>query len=200
MRMSIPAYVSLGIATVFVIFSFALSRNTQFLLTALPMLLVLLAVPLVLNEMNKRHMDKVDFASYKYRKIKELASLRAGEPVRIRGTIEAMSMMAEPPQFPDQRRQRRNRRIHVLGAPRGYQTWRQGRSGRFPARRAHQEAEHLGDQDGEGKRRHQNQIEGRSKERGSSNWHPVHAANKLTKPRKLQCKSFLTSTAITKED
>jgi len=91
-RMSIPAYVSLGIATVFVIFSFALGRNSQFLLTALPMLLVLLAVPLVMTEMNRRQMDKVDFASYKYRKIKELASLGAGEPVRIRGTIEAMSL------------------------------------------------------------------------------------------------------------
>ena len=92
MRMSIPAYVSLGLATVFVIFTFALGRDSQFLLTALPLLLVLLAVPLLFTEMNRRHMDKVDLASYKYRKIKELASLGAGEPVRIRGTIEAISM------------------------------------------------------------------------------------------------------------
>ncbi len=92
MRMSIPAYVSLGIATVFVIFTFAVSRNPQFLLTALPMLLVLLAVPLLLGLMNRRHTDQVDFGSYKYFKIKDLASIRAGEPVRIRGAVESASL------------------------------------------------------------------------------------------------------------
>ena len=92
MRMSMLAYVSLGIVTVFVIFAYALGRETGFLLTALPMLLVLFAVPMILTEMNRRHMDKVDLGGYKYHKIKELASLRAGEPVRIRGTIEAVSL------------------------------------------------------------------------------------------------------------
>ncbi len=92
MRMSIPAYVSLGLATVFVIFTFAVSRNPQFLLTALPMLLVLLAVPLLLGLMNRRHTDQVDFGSYKYFKIKDLASIRAGEPVRIRGAVDSASL------------------------------------------------------------------------------------------------------------
>ncbi|MFA4886156.1 MAG: hypothetical protein WC601_10350 [Desulfotomaculaceae bacterium] len=92
MRMSIPAYVSLGIGIIFVAFTFAVSRDTRFLLTALPMILVLLAVPLGLGAMNRRHTDKVDIGDYKYFKIKDLSSMRAGEPVRIRGTIESASL------------------------------------------------------------------------------------------------------------
>ena len=92
MRMSIQAYISLGLGILFVAFTYAVSRNTQFLLTALPMILVLIAVPLGLGFMNRRHTDKVDFGDYKYFKVKELASIRAGEPVRIRGAIEAASM------------------------------------------------------------------------------------------------------------
>lgn len=90
--MSIPAYISLGIGIIFVAFTFMLSRDTRFLLTALPMVLVLLAVPLLLGLMNRRHTDKVDIGDYKYFKIKDLASIRAGEPVRIRGTIESASL------------------------------------------------------------------------------------------------------------
>lgn len=92
MRMSIPAYICLGIGVFFVAFTYALGRDTQFLLKTIPMLLVLLAVPLGLNLMNRRHTDQVDFREYKYFKIKDLASIRAGEPVRIRGTIKSASM------------------------------------------------------------------------------------------------------------
>ena len=92
MRMSIPAYICLGLGVFSVALSYALGRDTQFLLTALPMILVLLAVPLGLGFMNRRHTDQVDMGDYKYLKIKDLASIRAGEPVRIRGTIESASM------------------------------------------------------------------------------------------------------------
>lgn len=92
MRMSILAYISLGICIFFVAFTYALGRDTKFLLTALPMILILLAVPLSLSYMNRRHTDQVDFGDYKYFKIKDLPSIRAGEPVRIRGTIKAASM------------------------------------------------------------------------------------------------------------
>lgn len=92
MRMSIQAYISLGLGILFVAFTYAVGRDTRFLLTALPMLLVLLAVPLGMGYMNRRHTDKVDFGDYKQFKIKELPSIRAGEPVRIRGTIEAASL------------------------------------------------------------------------------------------------------------
>lgn len=92
MRMSILAYFSLGICIFFVAFTYALGRDTKFLLTALPMILILLAVPLSLSYMNRRHTDQVDFGDYKYFKIKDLPSIRAGEPVRIRGTIKSASM------------------------------------------------------------------------------------------------------------
>lgn len=92
MRMSILAYFSLGICIFFVAFTYALGRDTKFLLTALPMILILLAVPLSLSYMNRRHTDQVDFGDYKYFKIKDLPSIRAGEPVRIRGTIKTASM------------------------------------------------------------------------------------------------------------
>ena len=92
MRMSIPAYISLGIGIFFVAFTYAVGRDPQFLRTALPMVLVLLAVPLLLGLMNRRHADKVDFGSYKYCRIKDLAAIRAGESVRIRGTIESASL------------------------------------------------------------------------------------------------------------
>ncbi len=92
MRMSILAYFSLGICIFFVAFTYALGRDTKFLLTALPMILILLAVPLGLSYMNRRHTDQVDFGDYKYFKIKDLPSIRAGEPVRIRGTIKSASM------------------------------------------------------------------------------------------------------------
>jgi hypothetical protein len=90
--MSVPAYISLGIGILFVAFTFAVSRDARFLLKALPMILVLVAVPLLMNEMNRRHTDKVDIGDYKYFKIKDLPSIRAGEPVRIRGTVESASM------------------------------------------------------------------------------------------------------------
>lgn len=92
MRMSILAYFSLGICIFFVAFTYALGRDPQFLLKTLPMLLVLLGVPLALSYMNRRHTDQVDFGDYKYFKIKDLPSIRAGEPVRIRGTIKTASM------------------------------------------------------------------------------------------------------------
>jgi len=91
-RMSILAYFSLGICIFFVAFTYALGRDPQFLLKTLPMLLVLLGVPLALSYMNRRHTDQVDFGDYKYFKIKDLPSIRAGEPVRIRGTIKTASM------------------------------------------------------------------------------------------------------------
>jgi hypothetical protein len=73
LRMSIPAYVSLGLGILFVAFTYAVGRDTRFLLTALPMILVLIAVPLGLGAMNRRYTDKVDIRDYKHFKIKDLA-------------------------------------------------------------------------------------------------------------------------------
>ncbi|MDD2420835.1 MAG: hypothetical protein PHC60_05000 [Heliobacteriaceae bacterium] len=92
MRMSVPAYISLGIATALVGFTFALNPDPGFLLTALPMLAVLVAVPLLLNTMNRRQAARVDMQSYKLYKIRDLAQLQAGDPVRLRGAVEKTSL------------------------------------------------------------------------------------------------------------
>jgi len=90
--MSIVAYITLGLATILVFIIYAMHPDTRFILTALPMLLVLVAVPLLLNEMNKRQTAKVELRDYKLYKIKDLAMLGAGTPVRIRGSVVTSSL------------------------------------------------------------------------------------------------------------
>jgi hypothetical protein len=90
--MSIPAYVSFGLAIIIVLFTYLLNKDLKFLLTAMPMLLVLLGVPMILNEMNRRHMDKIDIRSFKFYSIKDLTVIETGDPVRIRGTVEEISL------------------------------------------------------------------------------------------------------------
>jgi len=92
LRMSIPAYVSFGLAIIIVLFTYLLNKDLKFLLTAMPMLLVLLGVPMILTEMNRRHMDKIDIRSFKFYSIKDLTVIETGDPVRIRGTVEAISL------------------------------------------------------------------------------------------------------------
>lgn len=91
MRLSVPAYVSIGLALFLIIFTYAVNPDTNFLFTALPMLLVLVAVPVLLNQMNRRHMAAVDVRGVKLYQIKDLARLGAGAPVRLRGNVEAAS-------------------------------------------------------------------------------------------------------------
>jgi cytochrome c-type biogenesis protein CcmE len=91
MRVSMLAYISLGIATVMVLVAYALNPDTGFLLTALPMLAVLVAVPLLLNVMNRRHADKIDVRAIKKYRIMDLARLKAGTEVRTRGIVKKAS-------------------------------------------------------------------------------------------------------------
>ncbi|BAF60831.1 hypothetical membrane protein [Pelotomaculum thermopropionicum SI] len=92
MRMSIPAYVSLGLAVAMVGLAYAAHPQSGFLLAALPAILVLVGVPLILNEMNRRHMDKIDVRDFKLYRVKDLAGLPVGEPVRLRGQVKAVSL------------------------------------------------------------------------------------------------------------
>ena len=92
MRMSIPAYFCLIFATVVILFTYALNPDPNFLLTALPMLAVLAGVPLVLNLMNKRQAEKINMESFRLYSIKDLARLNPGDPVRLRGKVEALSL------------------------------------------------------------------------------------------------------------
>lgn len=92
MRMSVPAWISLGLATVLVVFSYAVNPDPALLSTTLPMLGLLLAIPLILNYMNMRQADRVDMRDYKLYPINGLTKLGAGTPVRLRGTVEAASL------------------------------------------------------------------------------------------------------------
>lgn len=92
MRMSVPAWISLGLATVFVIFSYAVNPDPALLRTALPMLGLLAAIPLILGQMNMRQADRVDMRDFRLYPIGDTAKLGAGSPVRLQGTVEATAL------------------------------------------------------------------------------------------------------------
>ncbi len=92
MRMSALSYITLGLATAMVAFAYAVNPDTQFLITAVPMILVVGGVPLLFNYMNQRRADSVDMQSYRLYKIKDLDKLGSGTPVRIRGTVEKTTL------------------------------------------------------------------------------------------------------------
>lgn len=91
MRMSVPAYISIGLALLLIILAYVAHPDVSFLFTALPMLLVLIAVPMILNQMNRRHVANVNPGSYQLYRIKDLSKLGKGSPVRLRGKVEAAS-------------------------------------------------------------------------------------------------------------
>ncbi|MDD3653452.1 MAG: hypothetical protein PHO01_04605 [Desulfotomaculaceae bacterium] len=92
MRMSVPAYLSLGLAIILVLITYAVHPDPGLLLTVLPMLLVLAVVPLLLNEMNRRQAANVNMSDFQFYQIKDLQKLNTGAPVRLRGTVEAASL------------------------------------------------------------------------------------------------------------
>ena len=92
MRMSIPAYFTLALLTFIVIISFAAKPEPGFLLVTIPGLLILFGIPVILNEMNRRHMDKIDINDFKLYKIKDIGRLNAGDPVRLQGTVKKVSL------------------------------------------------------------------------------------------------------------
>lgn len=98
MRMSVPACISLGLATVLVIFSYAVNPDPAFLRTALPMLVLLAAIPLIMNQMNLRQTDRVDMRNFKLYPIGDLDKLGVGTPVRLQGIVEktALKWLSRP--------------------------------------------------------------------------------------------------------
>jgi len=92
MRMSVPAYFCLIFATALILFTFALNRDPSFLLAALPMLAVLAGVPIILNMMNRRQAESINMENFKLYSIKDLSRLNPGDPVRLRGKVEALSL------------------------------------------------------------------------------------------------------------
>ncbi len=92
MRMSVPAYFCLIFFGSLIIASYALNPDPAMLRMALPMFMTLAVIPILLNIMNRRQADRIDLQDYKLYKIKDLSKLNAGAPVRLRGTVEALSL------------------------------------------------------------------------------------------------------------
>ncbi len=91
MRLSLLAYASLGIAVLMIAIAYVSNPDTGFLLTVVPMVAVLVVVPLLLKGMNKRQADKIRVQNIKKYKIRDLAKLKTGTEVRIRGVVEKVS-------------------------------------------------------------------------------------------------------------
>jgi hypothetical protein len=92
MRLSVPAYFCLIFATVLILITYALNPDPAFLRTVLPMLAVLAGVPMLLNVLNRRQAESVNMDSFNLYSIKDLSRLNLGDPVRLRGKVEAMSL------------------------------------------------------------------------------------------------------------
>jgi hypothetical protein len=90
--MSAPAYVSLTLGIIFVVATYVIHPDPRFLLNAAPMLLILAAVPVLFNVMNKKRADEIDLGGFKLYKIKNLAGLEDGTPVRLQGKVETASL------------------------------------------------------------------------------------------------------------
>ncbi|MBP2663042.1 MAG: putative rane protein [Firmicutes bacterium] len=91
MHMSVFAYISLGMGTSVILLAYLLSPDAKLSLTLLPMVLLLGGIPMLMNVMNRRHVDRMDLRHVKLGKIKDLAKKAIGEQVRISGTVTAVS-------------------------------------------------------------------------------------------------------------
>ncbi|SDE79614.1 hypothetical protein SPACI_056870 [Sporomusa acidovorans DSM 3132] len=91
MYMSVLAYISLGVALCITILTYFVSPDTGLLFTMLPMLLLLGGIPILMNVMNRRYINKLDLRHVRKKKIKEVAKKGIGEQVRISGVVTAIS-------------------------------------------------------------------------------------------------------------
>ncbi len=90
-RMSMLAYVSLGLAAFATLLAYFTHPDPKIALSMLPMLLILAGIPLLMNFMNRRHVDGLDLRHVKLNNIKDAAQKRIGDQVRIRGTVRSVS-------------------------------------------------------------------------------------------------------------
>lgn len=90
-RMSVPAYVSLGLAVCIMLFVFIVNPDPKLALSMLPMLLVLGGIPWLMSALNRRHVANLDLSHVKLSKIKEAAKQGIGDQVRIRGTVQKVT-------------------------------------------------------------------------------------------------------------
>ena len=90
-RMSILAYISLGLVVLMALLAYLANPGLMTVLTLLPMILVLGGIPLLFNIMNRRQMDSLDLRHVKLSKIREAVKKDIGDQVRIRGTVHSVT-------------------------------------------------------------------------------------------------------------
>ena len=90
-RMSILAYITLGLVVLMALLAYLANPDLKTVLTLLPMVLVLGGIPLLLNIMDRREVDKLDLSHVKPSKIREAVKKGIGERVRIRGTVHSVT-------------------------------------------------------------------------------------------------------------
>lgn len=90
-RMSILAYVTLGLAACITLLVYIVNPDPMVALSMLPLLVVLAGIPLLMEAMNRRHVDKLDLRHVKLSKIKDARQKAIGDQVRIRGTVQAVT-------------------------------------------------------------------------------------------------------------
>lgn len=91
MRMSLLAYVTFGLLAVFSVIAIIGNPSTRNMLMIIPMLLALAAIPMLLTEMNRRAMARVDTSDARKYRISDLVSLQVGEAVRVQGEVAKIS-------------------------------------------------------------------------------------------------------------
>ena len=93
-RLSLPALIAFAICAIAVVIAFLNSQDYHLLLIAIPMLLALLAIPMVLSKLNQNVSSNImesDADKLKLDKTKNIDLTKAGEQVKIIGTVEKIS-------------------------------------------------------------------------------------------------------------
>ncbi len=91
MRMSLLAYLTFTLLAILSILAVIGDPSTRSLLTIGPMLLALLLIPMLLTEMNRRTMARVDTSQARKYRISDLINLDVGEQVRVQGEVQRIS-------------------------------------------------------------------------------------------------------------
>lgn len=91
MRMSLLGYLTFSLLAILSVIAFIANPEPRTLLTMVPMLLALLLIPMLLTEMNRRAMAKVDTRGVRQYRISDLMRLEVGEQVRVEGEVQRIS-------------------------------------------------------------------------------------------------------------
>ena len=90
-RISILAYVSMGLAAFITLLAFNLNPDPSIMLMLLPMFLILAGIPYLMNFLNRSYVEGLDLSHVKSSKIKDAIKKGVGDQVRVSGTVHSIS-------------------------------------------------------------------------------------------------------------